>query len=270
MENLQNDIKKHVIHQKEPFLISDLLDEIKRLSTENGLDDALITNTRTLKRKIAERFPDDISYYNKGKCLIVHCSDMNPCKYAVVVLKGKGLRNNNIIRSFGALIQRKIKKRPEDKKKFEWPCNPEELMGMLNRGPLPEIYNAVSYSVKGHLKLNQYGYAETLSSDFGTKMWAMTCDWENLLASGRDGKQLITALTIYRLLGRKGVTEMLHKLNVCSSYNYIRLQNKSWAWMVASRKCISKHILKKLSVHATIDNNDDMQEKLTGKGAYYS
>ena len=64
MENLQNDIleefllslKKRVIHQKETFLISDLLDEIKRLSLENGLEDALRTNTRTLKRKIAERF----------------------------------------------------------------------------------------------------------------------------------------------------------------------------------------------------------------------
>ena len=217
LEEFLLSLKKHVIHQKEAFLISDLLDDIKRLSIENVLDHALITNTRTLKRKIAERFPDDISYYNKGKCLIVHCSDMNPCKYTVVVLKGKGLRNNDIIRSFGALIQRKIKKCPEDKNKFEWPCNPEELMGMLNRGPLLEIYNAVYYSVKGHLKLNQYGYAETLSSDFGTKMWAQACDWENLLTPDRDGKQLITALTIYGLPGRKDVTEILHKLNVCSS-----------------------------------------------------
>ena len=71
MENLQKDIldqlllslKKRVIYQKEAFLLSDLLDDIKRLSTENGLEDALITNIRTLKRKIAERFPDDVSYY---------------------------------------------------------------------------------------------------------------------------------------------------------------------------------------------------------------
>ena len=67
-----------MIHQKEAFLISDLLDDIKRLSIENGLEGTFITNTHTLKRKIAERFPDDIFYYNKGKYLIVHCSDMNP------------------------------------------------------------------------------------------------------------------------------------------------------------------------------------------------
>ena len=62
MENLRNDIlemfllnlKKRVIHQKEAFLLSDLLDDIKRLTIENGFEDTLITNTRTLKRKIAE------------------------------------------------------------------------------------------------------------------------------------------------------------------------------------------------------------------------
>ena len=36
------------------------------MGIENGLEDALITNTRTLKWKIVERFPDDVSYYNKG------------------------------------------------------------------------------------------------------------------------------------------------------------------------------------------------------------
>ena len=74
---------------------------------------------------------------------------------------------------------------------------------MLNRGPLSEIYNAIYYSVKGHLKLNQYGYASTKSSDFGTKIWAMACAWENLLTPGRCGKQLITGLTIHRLTDRR-------------------------------------------------------------------
>ena len=128
------------------------------------------------------------------------------------------------------------------------------------KGPLPEMYNAIYYLVKGHLKLNQYGYAETLSSDFGTKIWAMACDLENLLTPGRNGKQNITGLTIHRLIGRKGVIQMLCKLNICSSHKDIRLQNKSWTRMVASRKCISKHMLKKLPVQATIDNNGGMQD----------
>ena len=55
-----------MIHQKDAFLLSDVLDDIKRLSIENGLENALITNTRPLKRKVAERFPCDIFCYNKG------------------------------------------------------------------------------------------------------------------------------------------------------------------------------------------------------------
>ena len=101
-----------------------------RLSIENGLEDALIANTRTLKRGIAERFPDDIFHYNKGKYLIVHCSDMKPCAYAIAILKSKGLRSNDIIRSFGALIHEKLRNAWKMKKcsnshtilKSSWEC----------------------------------------------------------------------------------------------------------------------------------------------------
>ena len=86
-------LKKSVLHQKEAFPLSGLLNDIKRLSNENGLEDALIGNTCTLKSKIAERFPDDMSYYSKSKYLIVHCSDMIPCEYAIAVLKGNPAGN---------------------------------------------------------------------------------------------------------------------------------------------------------------------------------
>ena len=69
-------------------------------------------------------------------------------------------------------------------------------MGILDRGPLPEKYSAIYYSVKGHLKLNQYGYTETLSLDFGTKIWAIACDWGNLLTSGRNENQDTANITI--------------------------------------------------------------------------
>ena len=273
-EILQNDIldefflalKKCVIHEKEAFLLSDLLEDIRCLSEENGLDEPVITNTRSLKRHIIERFPDDISYYPKGKYLIVHCSDMNPCEYAVAVLKGKGLKSNDIIRSFGTLIRRKIKERLQEEKEIEWPYSPEELVRMLDKGPLPELYNAIYYTVNGNFKLNKYGYAETPSSNLATKLWAMACDWENLLSKEKSAKQLITGLTVHRLTGRKDVIQMLHKLNTCASYNDIRLQNKSWARMVSASKRISNHMIKKVPVHATIDNNDGVQETLTGKG----
>ena len=46
-----------MILQKEAFLLSDLLDDIKRLSIENGLEVALITNTLRLKIKSHILFP---------------------------------------------------------------------------------------------------------------------------------------------------------------------------------------------------------------------
>ena len=51
---------------------------------------------------------------------------------------------------------------------------------------------------------------------------------------------------------------MLDKLNSCSSYKEIGLQNRSWACIVAASKRM---------INATIDNNDGVQETLTGKGA---
>ena len=56
-----------MIHQKEVFLLSDLLDEIKKLRTGNKSENALITTTRALKKEISEQLPDCVSYYNKAK-----------------------------------------------------------------------------------------------------------------------------------------------------------------------------------------------------------
>ena len=50
-------IKKRIIYWHEAFLLSDLLEDMKVLCEENNLDEPVINNTRTLKRKIIERFP---------------------------------------------------------------------------------------------------------------------------------------------------------------------------------------------------------------------
>ena len=52
---------------------------------------------------------------------------------------------------------------------------------------------------------------------------------------------------------------MLNKLNSYSSYNEIGLLNKSWICMVTFSNCMN-HICKGIPVHATIDNNDGVQE----------
>ena len=62
---------------------------------------------------------------------------------------------------------------------------------------------------------------------------------------------------------------MLDKLNPGSSNNKIGLQNKSWACMVAFSMRISNPIRKGVPVYAAIDNNDGVQETLTGKDTNY-
>ena len=59
----------------------------------------------------------------------------------------------------------------------------------------------------------------------------MAFDWGNLLTPGRNRKQLITGFKIHCLTGRKDVIQMLHKLNVCSSYNDISYRtNHGLGW----------------------------------------
>ena len=87
----------------------------------------------------------------------MHSSDVNPCEYALAILKWKRLKDYDIIKSFGEMIQRKIKITAEEKQTPEWPYSPREIVEMLDKGPLPEIYNTVLYNVycgpKGRQKL---------------------------------------------------------------------------------------------------------------------
>ena len=70
VELLENDIleefflalKKRIVHEKDAFLLCDVLEDIKRLSEHNELTEPIISNTRTLKRRIIDKFSDDISF----------------------------------------------------------------------------------------------------------------------------------------------------------------------------------------------------------------
>ena len=85
-------INKGVTCGKEAFIISDLLEDIKCLRQENGIEESIITITRTLKRKMIDTFPEEISLHPNGKYLTVQSSNVNPCQYIVAVLNGKGLK----------------------------------------------------------------------------------------------------------------------------------------------------------------------------------
>ena len=50
-EFLRGGLMKRIVHEKDVFLLSDLLEDIKRLSELSGLTEPIILNTRTLKKK---------------------------------------------------------------------------------------------------------------------------------------------------------------------------------------------------------------------------
>ena len=103
-------LNKRIVHGKDAFLLSSLLEDIKTLIELNALMEPIIWNTRTLKRKILiNKFSDDISFYPKVKYLIVHSSNFDPCEYLLVILRGKRLKDYGMIISFGETIRRKLR-----------------------------------------------------------------------------------------------------------------------------------------------------------------
>ena len=74
------------LKSKEALLLGNLLEDIKRLCKKNGLEKSIITITRTLKRKLIDTVPEEISFYSNEKYLIVHLNDVNPCHCLVAVL----------------------------------------------------------------------------------------------------------------------------------------------------------------------------------------
>ena len=90
-------LKKRLVHEKDAFLLSNLLEDIKRLSELSEMAE-LLSNTRTLRRRIIDKFSDDVSFYPKDKYLIVRSSNVNPCKYVLAILEGKGLKDYDTIK----------------------------------------------------------------------------------------------------------------------------------------------------------------------------
>ena len=59
--------------------------------------------------------------------------------------------------------------------------------------------------------------------------------------SSKKSKQLVIGLTIHRLIGRKDVVQMLHKMNSTVSLSDIIQQNMIWTTMAVSRKAVANN-----------------------------
>ena len=83
-------INKGVTCGKEAFIISDLLEDIKCLHQENGIEESIIAITRTLKREMMDTFT-----LSKE---IVQSSNVNLCQYIVAVLLNLWQRRKSYLR----------------------------------------------------------------------------------------------------------------------------------------------------------------------------
>ena len=70
------------------------------------------------------------------------------------------------------MIWRKIKITAEEKQSPEWLYSPQEIVEMLDKGPLPKIYNTIFYTVYGKYVTDKYGHVKTGSSQLSTKIWS--------------------------------------------------------------------------------------------------
>ena len=110
---------------------------VSRISETHRLDETAIKYTVDFKRNLITEFDQSFSFFSSGKYVIAHPSDTNPCQYGVAFLQGNSLRDD-IAESFGKLIKWKVCKHNEDT--VGWPVLLEQLIHLLNKGPLPELY----------------------------------------------------------------------------------------------------------------------------------
>ena len=78
------------MREKSTYLLNELSIDITLISEEQGLEDAPITRTRSLKRRIVDKFGEDVSFFPNGKYLIVHASGINPSLCSIATPQGNG------------------------------------------------------------------------------------------------------------------------------------------------------------------------------------
>ena len=209
-----------------------------------------------------EHFPESIGFFKTGRHIIVYSQFTNPCAYSVSTLRGSGMRDKDIIKSFANMVKRNAKTSKGDMPKF--PYSPTELMQGTEKGPMCDLYNVIFMTLHDFMTVNEHGYAITKSKNLACKIWALANDWEALLfrdACYRNPKQVLLTMNIYRIRRSKQIINYLTKCNFCISYNDIRIQNKIWEEMVMAGE--SGTTLLKKGAHNSIYNIDEETESIS-------
>ena len=81
-------MRRNIVHQKNGYLLSELLKDYQNICDEDD-SEPLISETRSLKRRLLTEFPEELGFYPTGRQVIVHATDMNPCEFSAATLRGK-------------------------------------------------------------------------------------------------------------------------------------------------------------------------------------
>ena len=168
----------YVIKDQEAFLLTELLEDIKEISSDNDLDDPPITKTATLKLRLSEKFGNSIDFHKIGKRLVVHSSTVNPLSYSAATIEGHGLRESDLTKAFARLICRKVSQRQAVK----WSIEAHELFSQLDsHKPLQCIYNAICWSINPRRPTNALEYVTVPWKAEAEKISAVSQSWEKLI-----------------------------------------------------------------------------------------
>ena len=119
-------IEKEILKKRKTHLLSDILEDLKNLIYEYGIDPVLV-HTVGLLRNLIQHFSEErLGFHPQGRYVIVYSQDTNPCEYSVAIIKGHGLRDGDLVRSIARMIWRKIKRRSTEEQ--TWPYTPDELV----------------------------------------------------------------------------------------------------------------------------------------------
>ena len=75
---------------------------------------------------MTETFPESIWFHNTGKQVIVFPQLVYPCEYSVNILKGVGLREPELTKSFANMVKRKAAEKTVNGNPH-FPYSPDDL-----------------------------------------------------------------------------------------------------------------------------------------------
>ena len=133
--------ERRVIIEQNAFLMNELFEDLKEISDESGFSEPVISHTHPLKSELLNRFGEWIDFKKVARGQIVFTQNTDPSLYAISTLKGAGLRDLDLTKSFSKMIRRKL----ASQEVCDWPISPDDLIERLNSsGSLHSLYNAVA------------------------------------------------------------------------------------------------------------------------------